>query len=149
MSGRIRVLALVVVRRGDELLVEDGEDPVKGERYYRLLGGGVEFGERGADAVRRELQEEIGTELAGVSYLGAVENLFTFLGEPGHEVCLLYEASFAESALYERDGFEGVDMVGGVEVPVRAHWVHARALRDGGLPLYPDGALELITAKAP
>jgi ADP-ribose pyrophosphatase YjhB (NUDIX family) len=146
VSGAIRVLALAVVRRGDELLVEDGEDPVKDERYLRLLGGGVDFGERGEDAVRRELREEIGVELADVRYLGAVENLFTFLGRPGHEICLLYAARLADESLYEHDSFAGVDVVEGEQVPVRARWI--RPDETEAPPLYPDGAIDLI-AKAP
>ena len=143
MSAAIRVLALAVIRRGDELLVEDGEDPVKGEHYVRLLGGGIDFGERGEDAVRRELHEEIGVELTHVRYLGAVENLFTFLGNPHHEVCFLYDARFADESLYEHQTFSGVDHVDGAQVPLRARWVRRDSI-DGDCPLYPDGALELI-----
>ena len=117
MSAAIRVLALAVIRRGDELLVEDGEDPVKGESYLRLLGGGVDFGERGEEAVRRELHEEIGVELVDVRYLGAIENLFTFLGKPHHEVCLLYSARFADETRFDQDAFAGTDFVDGREVP--------------------------------
>jgi ADP-ribose pyrophosphatase YjhB (NUDIX family) len=147
VSAAIRVLALAVIRRGDELLVEDGEDPVKGENYLRLLGGGVDFGERGEEAVRRELHEEIGVELVDVRYLGAVENLFTFLGKPHHEVCLLYSARFADETRFDQDAFAGTDFVDGREVAVRARWVRVDEFHDG-CPLYPDGALDLI-ANAP
>ena len=147
MSAAIRVLALAVIRRGDELLVEDGKDPVKGEHYLRLLGGGVDFGERGEDAVRRELHEEIGVELADVRFLGVVENLFTLLDKPHHEVCLLYAARFADSSRLEQDAFAGTDFVDGREVPVRARWVGADEIHEG-CRLYPDGALDLI-ANAP
>jgi ADP-ribose pyrophosphatase YjhB (NUDIX family) len=136
VTGRIRVLALAVVRRGDELLVHGGEDEVKGERFHRLPGGEIELGERGEEAVRRELREEIGVELAGVRYLGTVENVFTYRGEPGHEVALLFEARLAEETLYERERFPIVEP--GAEA-TEMSWADAA----GGLPLYPTGAVEL------
>ena len=50
-DGQIRPLALGVVWRGAEILVFEGYDHVKDETFYRLLGGGIEFGERGHEIV--------------------------------------------------------------------------------------------------
>ena len=100
----IRPLALVLVRRDDgAILVAPGFDPVKKQRFYRPLGGGIEFGERAEDAARREMQEELGAEMTDLRLLGTFENLFTFLGQPGHELVWLYEARFTDPSLYERD----------------------------------------------
>ena len=88
----IRPLALAVIRRNDRILVFRGEDPTKAEVFYRPLGGGIEFGETGETAVRRELREEIGAELVNIRPLGALENLFTYNGGAGHEIILLFEA---------------------------------------------------------
>ena len=49
---------LVVLRRGDELLVLE-RSPVRGG-YWNLVAGGVEEGETPAEAARRELLEETG-----------------------------------------------------------------------------------------
>ena len=62
----IRAKAVCVCRQGDRILVNAAADTVKGETFYGPLGGGVEFGERAADAIRREMFEEIGVELANV-----------------------------------------------------------------------------------
>ena len=59
----IRVIAIGIFTRGTELLVFQGYDKVKGSFYYRPLGGGVEPGERAADALRREIREELGEEI--------------------------------------------------------------------------------------
>jgi 8-oxo-dGTP pyrophosphatase MutT (NUDIX family) len=83
---RIRALAVCVVRRGEEILVFEGHDPVKGETFYRALGGGIEFGETGAKAAARELEEELGTRPRDLRYLATLENIFVFDGEPGHEI---------------------------------------------------------------
>lgn len=73
----IRPLALVLFRRDDgAILVAPGFDPVKQQRFYRPLGGGIEFGERAEDALRREIQEEIGAELRAPRLLGVLENTF-------------------------------------------------------------------------
>jgi ADP-ribose pyrophosphatase YjhB (NUDIX family) len=102
-SLRIRPIALAAVRRGDDLLVYEGVDRVSGRRIYRPLGGGVEFGERAADAVRRELLEELGAELAGVTLLGVLENVFQWEGRPHHEIAFVFAADLADRSFYERD----------------------------------------------
>lgn len=50
MSSAIRFLALGAVRRGDDLLVQEAESPKTGETFYRVFGGGVEFGEHSQNA---------------------------------------------------------------------------------------------------
>jgi ADP-ribose pyrophosphatase YjhB (NUDIX family) len=60
-------MALALIRRRQEILVEEGCDEIKNETFFRLLGGRIEFGERGAHAVRRELREELGVETTSSS----------------------------------------------------------------------------------
>jgi ADP-ribose pyrophosphatase YjhB (NUDIX family) len=102
-TPRIRPIALAAVRRGDDLLVYEGIDRVSGRRIYRPLGGGVEFGEQSADAVHRELREELGAELRNVALLGVLENVFTWDGRPHHEIAFIFAADLADPSFYERD----------------------------------------------
>lgn len=53
---------MVVVRRGDELLVLE-RSPTRGG-YWNLVAGGVEAGEAPDEAARRELLEETGLSAA-------------------------------------------------------------------------------------
>lgn len=46
-----------------------------GEEYLTLPGGGVEVGESPADAVAREVAEEVGLRVVGASFLRRVEHL--------------------------------------------------------------------------
>lgn len=111
-TGRLRPIALGVIRRRDAILVFKGHDPSTGETFYRPLGGGIEFGEPVVEALRREIREELHVELGDVRYLGTLENLFVYDGRQGHEIVLVYEAMFADKSDYDRD-LEGEDGDGG------------------------------------
>jgi 8-oxo-dGTP pyrophosphatase MutT (NUDIX family) len=137
----IRPLALVLVRRDDgAILAAPGFDHVKKQRFYRPLGGGIEFGERAEDAARRELREELGAELSDVRLLGTFENLFTYQGQPGHELIWLFEARLTDRSLYEGDVVIADESGAKFEV----HWVPFETFRRGEAPLYPDGLLDLL-----
>ena len=83
---RIRPLAICVFHRNGRIIVNKSYDPVKHETFYRPLGGGIEFGETSAQAVEREIEEEIGAKVTKLQLLGTLENIFTYLGDPGHEI---------------------------------------------------------------
>lgn len=137
---RIRPKAVCATRREDEVLVVPAVDSVKGETFYGLPGGGVEFGEYATDAVRREMREELGAELTDVTLLGVLENVFTYEGRPGHEIVFVFEARFADAGFYTRDEVVG-DEEGTAFV---ARWVPLAQFGHGGPPLYPTGLLELL-----
>ncbi|XWX03284.1 NUDIX domain-containing protein [Aggregatilineales bacterium SYSU G02658] len=141
--GKIRVLALAALEHVGHLFVSEGYDRVTGEVFYRPLGGRVEFGEYGAQAVVREFQEELQQRLIDVRYLGLCESLFTYEGQPAHEVVLVYRARFADAALYDlartleaRDG----DRLLGV-----ASWQPLARFQRGEARLYPVGLLALLS----
>jgi ADP-ribose pyrophosphatase YjhB (NUDIX family) len=135
----IRPLALGVIRRGNELLVFEGHDDVKGETYYRPLGGGIDFGEPAEDALRREFREELAAELTNVSLLGVVENIFTVDGRPGHEIVFLFEAELADRSWYEREELGTI-----IDGDSPVFW---RDFTGGDSILYPTGLRELISAE--
>lgn len=140
----IRATALCVVRRDNDLLVEEVLDPVKGVNGYRPLGGGIQFGECSADAAKREMREELGIEVLITRLLGTAENIFVHMGEPGHEIVFLYEADFPDAQLYDRDSFEGAEENG---LPIRAFWKPLADFMEGREALYPDGLLGLLAER--
>jgi NADH pyrophosphatase NudC (nudix superfamily) len=70
-QDRVRPVAICVCRDGDRILVAEYYDRKKKQLFHRPLGGTIEFGERGVDAVQRELKEELGAELQAVRFLGS------------------------------------------------------------------------------
>ena len=137
----VRPLAVCVFRRGDDLFVAEGYDPAKREVFYRPLGGTIEFGEHSRETIVREIREEIGQEITGLRYLGALENVFTYDGQPGHEIVLVYQAKFADAALHEQSSVKGME---DGDVPFRAVWKPIAGFERGEAPLYPEGLLQLL-----
>lgn len=140
MSGKIRPIALCIIKQGDRLLLEEGHDPVKNITFYRPLGGGIEFGEPSQKAAIREIREELGAEITNLRPLGIIENIFTYNGQPGHEFVVNYMADFVDKAFYDRPMIEANDN----GIPFRAVWKYLGDFVDGRYPLYPDGLLDLL-----
>ena len=139
----IRPLALAVFRDGSRILVEDSETWDPRDRFYRPPGGGVEFGERAIDAVRREMREEFNAEIRDVRLLGTLESIFDYHGRPGHEIVLVFEARFVDISHYEAERIVGTE---GSGIRIEAIWIDVSQPLDR--PLYPDGLLELVTGEA-
>ena len=142
-SPAIRPVALAILRRGDDILVFQGRDETKRETFHRPLGGGIEFGEPAAEAVRRELREELGVELTSVELLGVLENIFTAFGRRNHEIVFVYAAEAADPAVYTADYAAHVLDEGS---PVA--WQPLSSFRSGEAILYPAGLIGLIDAGA-
>jgi ADP-ribose pyrophosphatase YjhB (NUDIX family) len=139
---RIRPLALAAVTHQERLLVSEGYDPVKGEKFYRPFGGRIEFGERAADTVTRELREELAIEIVNPRYLGTLESIFTYAGNRGHEIAMVFACNLADPSLYRRDVIEGgLDKDG---KRFRGLWKPLADFESGRAILYPDGLLELL-----
>lgn len=142
MPSNIRFVALGAVRRGDELLVFEGDVPDTGETYYRLLGGGVEFGEESRDAVVREFGEELDVEFADPSLVGTFERVFTYGGEPEHEVWRVYEGHIVEDWPYDRDSFTFVEPE--FDTEHLARWMPVERLRDRQTTFYSPEVLDAL-----
>lgn len=137
----IRVIALAVLRHHDHLFVAEYFHMTTGDPHYRPLGGGVEFYETGEEAVRRELLEEIAVPLTNVRYLHTLEHLYIVEGIRVHQICLMYAATFADSARnaldYTVTGQEG-------KQKFQTMWKPLSMFRNGDAPLYPNGLLDLL-----
>lgn len=139
-TQRIRALALCVFHHDGKILVNEAYDPVKQQTFFRPIGGGIEFGETSAQAVAREVQEELGLPITDVRLLGTLESIFTYAGTPGHEIVQVYDAKFVDSAVYELPHLNAQESDGAAFI---AKW-HSCASFTNESPLVPDGIYELL-----
>lgn len=137
---RIRALALCIFHHHGKILVNRFTDPVEQRMLFRPLGGGIEFGERSADAIVREVQEELGLSISDVRLMGTLESLFTYAGKPGHEIVQVYDARFDDASVYEQPWLQGHESDGAA---FRAEWCDGSSF-SAESPLVPQGLHELL-----
>ncbi|MEO1095950.1 MAG: NUDIX hydrolase [Cyanobacteria bacterium J06638_28] len=137
---RIRPIAICVLRQGDRLLLHEGVDTTNGVQFGRPLGGGVEFGETSRDAVIREIREELGAAITEVKFLGIVESIYRYEGEPGHELVFVYSGQFVDASLYQQ---ETLQVTEGDRI-FEARWRSFGELRGDPLVLVPHGLWDLL-----
>ena len=137
----IRAKVICLFRHQEQVLLAQAYDPTKNEHYLMPIGGGIEFGERAADSIRREVQEEIQQEITQLKYLDVLENIFTFDGKAGHEIVFVYSAVFIDQHLYAQAMINGVESNGD---EYQATWYTQAQLTQLNLPIYPLGIEALL-----
>jgi len=140
---RVKAMAYLPNAAGTHHAVLLGEDPEGERRFHRLIGGSVELGELAADAIVREVAEELKATLVEPALLGVVENIFTFDGEKGHEIVFVYAGRLAEGDVVPTEGGWYDDL----GAPMWVEWRSVGAPMEGDhdtLPLYPDGLGALL-----
>ncbi len=132
--SHIRVKAMCVFMHEGKMLASRGLDRKSGKVFYRLLGGGVEFGESSEQAVRREMIEEVQSEILNLSFVTVVENIFEFEEIRGHEVVFIFKGDLARRELYDLPVFTFYEG----ENEQEAEWVDADEIISGRSILYPS-----------
>lgn len=142
LGQKIRSLALALIRneRGQFLFLR-GQDKSKGETFYRPLGGGIEFYESGLMAVEREIMEELNQKVAVSPLIASFENIFTYEGQQGHEIIMLYPAEFQDTTAYRQSEFEILESG---RVVGKAVWRSVKEICAEGSKLYPIGLENVI-----
>ncbi len=143
MPHRIRPLALSLFQHEGRILVSSEYDAAKRDYYCRPLGGGIKFGERGAEAIVREIQEELGAQIEDISWLGTLENIFTCEGAPGHEIVLIFDVVFTDRSFYEQPFLHGHE-AGAATEAFTAEWKSLEELAGGSARLVPEGLMEFL-----
>ncbi len=103
MAKEIRVKAMCLIEHKGKLLLCNGYDSVTKERLLRVVGGSIDFEEKAEDAVRREVKEELGSNLENLKFITVIENIFTYEGKRGHEVIFLYKGDLTNKDIYNTE----------------------------------------------
>lgn len=148
-SAKIKPLAICVILDQDKILVQEGYDYIKKEKFYRPLGGKIKFGELGSQTVTRELREEIHAEIEDIQYLGVIESIFTYNGMDCHEIVLIYAANLINPEEMKEPIILGRETDGD---PIKAVWLplseylayESDSICKHTPPIYPEGLLEMV-----
>ncbi|MBO9450739.1 NUDIX hydrolase [Tropicibacter sp. R16_0] len=144
-SPHIKVKALGLHWRGDDLLAVEVYDDDGQLTGVRPLGGGVEFGETWQQALIREFREELHIDIRITGSPMVMENIYVHHGQTGHEALFLADVQFPD------DAFAGLDEVKFLEDngnECTARWFPLADLDGPGPSLFPAGIRSRLVARA-
>jgi 8-oxo-dGTP pyrophosphatase MutT (NUDIX family) len=137
---RVRAIAVGLLVHDGFVLAEEYRPNGKHQGFLRAPGGGIDFGETAATAVRREFAEELGVTLDDAQLLTVAENIFDAHGKRGHEIAFVFAVRSAVLEALPR----------GERLPVAdsdttVGWYDLELIRDKQVSLYPHGILDLLS----
>ena len=138
----IRPISICVFLSENKILATEGVDEITKIKYYRPIGGGIEFGETSQEALVREIKEELNAEIQPKKLLGTIENIFTYQGQPGHEIVHVYDAEFIDHKFYSMKKITIID-----EDNSHAVWLDINDLLNDKITVYPLGLPKLISGE--
>ncbi len=129
-----KIKTMCVFVHSGRTLASRGYDENKNEIFYRVLGGGVNFGEKSEDGVKREIMEELKCEIENFKLIKVIENIFTFQGKPRHEITFLYKGDLMNKSLYNQEKIYIVEPY----KEFTAEWIKINDVLSGKIILYPE-----------
>jgi len=138
----MRAVALCLLEHQGRLLLQEFWHEHDNYHYYRPPGGGVEHGERAGDAVRREMREELNTEISDPELIDVLENIFEYGGETKHEIVFLFRAEVLDERITGVPELQLMDNT----YNFRAVWKPLEELVQQEVVLYPVALREQLGA---
>jgi ADP-ribose pyrophosphatase YjhB (NUDIX family) len=135
----MRINSLGIILHENKILAQKGTDPATGKVFWRLPGGGIEFGETSSEALAREFLEEIGVGIKNEKLLTVVENIFAYNNTVGHEITFLYQAELADAAIYSKEIIKKLDKEND-----SFEWVKVAGIKSGETILYPQASVQYL-----
>jgi 8-oxo-dGTP pyrophosphatase MutT (NUDIX family) len=142
MEVETRQAALCIIRRGNSFLVAEIEDLQTGVILHRPPGGGLEEGESPEQAVRRELQEELGISLNGIQPLGDIDHVWFWKGREVRERAWLFLANASDDARLSRG--ELPDLLEANGQRIKTFWRSIHDITEMLPPLCPSNLAQLL-----
>lgn len=130
----IRPKVIGIAKQNDRLLVCEVLNDHNELKGWCPLGCGIEFGETGEIALKREIFEEVG---CGILISGGpmiFENIFDHHGVKGHEIILAYSISFDDPQVYAKQRFQIREDGGSMHW---VEWIEMERFRSGDAILIP------------
>jgi ADP-ribose pyrophosphatase YjhB (NUDIX family) len=135
----IRTNSLCIIKSKNKILGLSGKDDIKQEKFIRLLGGGIDFGESSLIALKREFKEELDAEISKEKLLTVFENIFEFNGNTMHEITFLYSAEIEENFLNGKK-FPILDS----KTEKYAEWFSVDEIKNNQIKIYPEIAVNFL-----
>jgi 8-oxo-dGTP pyrophosphatase MutT (NUDIX family) len=139
----IRAKAVAIARHEDRLLVVEVVDDAGIVSGWCPPGGGVDFGERAEDALRREVREELGCGVILNGPSTTFENIYEHAGAPGHEIVFAFPVTFDNPQIYAKRRFQIREDSGYVN---DIEWVAVERFLTGSEVLFPAGLKEMLVS---
>lgn len=127
MTGNktIRIGVGAVIFRDDHvLLIRRGKAPFKGQ--WSIPGGGLEFGEKLEEGVRREVREETAVEVEITALIGVFEALPEDAGQLTHTVMIDYLGEWISGEPIAGDDAQAAEFAEIDEAMARLSWDETR-----------------------
>ena len=124
----------ILIREGRLLLQKPKNDD------YAIIGGHVGCLETGAEALKREFEEELHAKIEVDRLMAVGEIFFPWGKKPCHQICLYYDVHLPDAAIPLEGSFHGYDELDNERIDLDYCWVPLDDLKKG-LKVYP---LELI-----
>ncbi|MCK6692322.1 MAG: NUDIX domain-containing protein [Thermoanaerobaculia bacterium] len=129
----MRPTAFCLLENNGRLLLQEFWHEHDHYHFYRPPGGGIEHGELAADAVRREMREELDLEITDPQLLTVLENIFDYGSEIKHEIVFLFRTELSDERFIHTPEVRMLDN----SFAFRAVWHSIDELIDGKVVLYP------------
>ena len=140
---KLNVRAAGIIIHNNKLLIHRNIN----KDHYALIGGRIEIGENSEDAVKREIQEELGKEIEITGDAATIENFFEMDSQKYHEIMFVHKVEFVneedkkiETTIENIEGkdylkYEWVDLDKLDEYPLRPQIIK-EVIKNGKFPVH-------------
>ncbi len=115
---RIVYTCAAVVRRGQEILVQEKYDMLQKQIFYHLITTEIQFGHKATESITVEVKKQINADFSSTNVPIIVEKFLDEETKPCHEIITLYEGKI-NPRFYELDTFSFIK-----EKNIKAIWIN-------------------------
>ncbi len=141
MKDKIQCVAHGLSIHNSKVLVYSVKDKTDKKKFFRLIGGHIEFSEAASEALIREFKEEINQKIKIVKELDVFENIFFYNGKNCHEFVSLFQIVFLDKKIYSQNNIIGNE---GPERTFNAQWIPVSEFKNKKRRLFPPQVLDYL-----